>query len=77
MSLSKEAIEEFKKNYEKEFGEQISDSEACEKFLRLVDLLRAILKGAENAASGHKDQDNKDTGLSFVDEPYRNDKLKE
>lgn len=44
MSPSKETIEKFKKIYQEEFGEIISDAKAYEKFLRLTNLLRAILK---------------------------------
>lgn len=42
MELKKE-IEKFQKIYFEEFGEKISKEDAYEKFLRLVNLLRAIL----------------------------------
>ena len=44
MRLSKKTIREFKKIYYEEFGEKITTKEAHEKFLRLINLLRAILK---------------------------------
>jgi len=44
MRLSKKAIKDFKKIYKEEFGDNLNDKEACEKFLRLVNLLRVILK---------------------------------
>ncbi|MFH2069120.1 MAG: hypothetical protein ABII89_06650 [Candidatus Omnitrophota bacterium] len=43
MKPSDETIEEFRKNYLEEFREEISKQEAYDKFLRLVNLLRAIL----------------------------------
>lgn len=52
MRLSKNAIKEFKEIYYEEFGEKISTKEACEKFSRLINLLRPILK-----APSKKDQD--------------------
>ena len=42
MMISDEYIEEFQKIYEKEFGEKISHKEAYDKFLRLVNFMRAI-----------------------------------
>jgi len=62
MRLSKKAIEEFKEIYEKEFGEKITNSEAYDKFLRLVNLLRTILK-----TSSKKDQDVETPGPSSFD----------
>ncbi len=44
MSLSKEAIEEFKEIYRQEFGEEISDQTALELALNLLNLFRAIYK---------------------------------
>jgi hypothetical protein len=72
MRLSKEAIEEFKEIYQKEFGESITDAQACEKFYRLVNLLRTILKKPTK-----KDQDHESPGPSLFDEHFKNDKLKE
>jgi len=72
MMLSKEAIKEFKEAYFKEFGERITDVEACEKFLRLVNLLRAILK--QPATKGQRSDS---SGPLSVDERYKNAKLKE
>ena len=72
MRLSKEVIEKFRKSYEKEFGEKITHTEAYEKFLRLVNLLRAILK-----VPIKKDQDHESSGLSLFDDDFKNGKLKE
>ena len=44
MQLSKEAIEEFKRIYKTEFGEEISDREATEKAIRLINLIRVIYR---------------------------------
>ncbi|MFA5386187.1 MAG: hypothetical protein WC297_00690 [Candidatus Paceibacterota bacterium] len=43
MKPSDETIEEFRKNYFEEFGEEISKEEAYKKFLRVVNILRVIL----------------------------------
>jgi len=44
MSLSKEAIEEFKEIYRQEFGEEISDQKALELALNLLNLFKVIYK---------------------------------
>lgn len=44
MPLSKEAIEEFKEIYKKEFGEEISDQEALEKATKLLRLIEIVYK---------------------------------
>jgi len=44
MQLSKEALEEFKRIYEAEFEEKISDQEATEKATRLINLMRVIYR---------------------------------
>lgn len=44
MRLSKKVVQEFREIYCEEFGERITEKEAHNKFLRLVNLLRAILK---------------------------------
>jgi hypothetical protein len=44
MQLSKEAVEEFKRIYKVEFGEEISDREATEKAIRLINLMRVIYR---------------------------------
>ena len=44
MNLSKEAIEEYKQIYKKEFGEEISDQEAYEQGSRLIRLLETLYK---------------------------------
>lgn len=72
MRLSEKAIKEFKEIYESEFGEKITDSQACEKFHRLVNILRTILK-----VPIKKDQDHESAGPSFFDEHLKNGKLKE
>ena len=72
MRLSKEAIEEFRKVYKEEFAEKITDREACEKFLRLVNLLRAILKVPTKRDPAHKFP-----GPSLFDDDFKNGKLKE
>jgi hypothetical protein len=72
MNPKKETIEEFKKMYQEEFGEEISDTQAYEKFLGLVNLLRAILK-----VPTRKDPDHKSPGPSLFDDDFKNGKLKE
>jgi len=44
MPLSKEVIEEYKKIYKKEFGEEISDEEAHEQGGRLLRLSKTIYR---------------------------------
>jgi hypothetical protein len=44
MRLSKEAIEEFKEIYEKEFGKSISDEEAQEMGRNLLSLFKIIYR---------------------------------
>lgn len=44
MEPTDEFIEKFQKLYFEEFAEEISKGEAYEKFLRLVNLLRVILR---------------------------------
>ncbi len=72
MSPNKETIEKFKRIYQEEFGETISDTQAYEKFLRLVNLLRVILKEPPSDSS---------IGISpkpiLFDDDFKNDKLKE
>lgn len=43
MILPPEDIREFKEVYRQEFGESLSDEEAYEKLLRLINFLRAAL----------------------------------
>jgi hypothetical protein len=54
--LSKQAVDEFKALYKKEFGEELSDSEAHEKGLRLINLIKAVYKPIPKI---HKDDDSK------------------
>ena len=42
--ISKESLEEFKKIYKKEFGEEISDQEAFERATNLLNLYRILYK---------------------------------
>ena len=72
MKPSNETIEKFQNIYFEEFKEEISREEAYEKFLRLVNLLRVILRPSK------KGQDTKhpDSLLSEFDELPRNDKIK-
>jgi hypothetical protein len=72
MKPSKETIENFKKIYQDEFGQTISDSQAYEKFLRLVNLLKVVLK--EPSPNGRKSDM---ISLRLFDEHLNNDKLKE
>jgi len=44
MIPSKEAIEEFKEIYKKEFGEELSDQDATERATKLLNLMEAIYK---------------------------------
>ena len=45
MKPDPETINKFKAIYEEEFGEELSDDAAFEKFLRLVNALRVIVYG--------------------------------
>ena len=42
--ISKEALEEFKTIWKKEFGEEISDEKALDKATRLLNLFKAVYK---------------------------------
>lgn len=44
MQISQETIEEFKKIYQEEFGETISDAEALEMSQRLISLFEIIYR---------------------------------
>jgi aldehyde:ferredoxin oxidoreductase len=44
MQFSKEWIEKYKRIYKEEFGEEITDQEAYNQGLRLVNLLRVVMK---------------------------------
>ncbi len=44
MQPSNEKIEEYRKAYAEEFGEEISPEEACEQLMNLVELLEVISK---------------------------------
>jgi hypothetical protein len=44
MKISEEHLEEFRKAYEKEFNEEITREQAFQKFTRLTNFLRAIMK---------------------------------
>lgn len=45
MKPSREVLDRFKKIYREEFGEELTDKAAFEKFLRLVNVLRVIIYG--------------------------------
>lgn len=62
MKPSNETIEKFKRIYFEEFGEEISKEEAYEKFRRLVNLLRVILRPSDSSSLK-------------VDQTYQDDKL--
>ena len=71
MRPNKETIEEFKKIYQDEFEEKITDRQAYEKFLRLVNLLRVVLKEPSPNAR------NNISVARLFDDDFKNDKLKE
>ncbi len=48
MKPSDEVIEKFQRIYFEEFGEDISGKEAYEKFLRLINFLRVLLRPSSN-----------------------------
>ncbi len=50
MSLDKSAIKEFKKNYEKKFGQKISDQRALKLATNLINLYKAIYKSDRKQA---------------------------
>ncbi len=58
MKPSDEIIEKFRRIYFEEFGEEISGKEAYEKFLRLVNFLRVLVR-----PPSQRDRDSKDSGL--------------
>ena len=45
MKPSQEVLDRFKKIYHEEFGEELTDKAAFEKFLRLINVLRVIAYG--------------------------------
>ncbi len=49
MKPSNEIIEQFQRVYFEEFGEKITKEEAYEKFLRVVNFLRVILRQPSQA----------------------------
>jgi len=71
MRPNKETIEEFKKIYQDEFEEKITDRQAYEKFLRLVNLLRVVLKEPSPNAR------NNISVARLFDDDFKNDTLKE
>jgi hypothetical protein len=71
MKPSKEIIENFQKIYFEEFGEEITKEESYEKFLRLVNLLRVVLKEPSPNAR------NNISAARLFDDDFINDKLKE
>jgi len=73
MKPSDEFIEKFQKIYLEEFGQETSREEAYEKFLRLVNFLRVILR-----RQSQKDQESKSAPpfSSEFDQILNNDKMK-
>lgn len=74
MKPSDGIIEKFQGLYFEELGEELSREEASEKFLRLVNLLKVILR-----PTSQKDQEVRDfNSFPFeFDQASKNDKLKE
>lgn len=72
MKPSDELIEKFRQTYIREFGEVITRQQAYEKFLRLANLLRVILRPRSQ-------QRPKDNPLGFTipgfDQTSENDKM--
>ena len=56
MKPSQETIEQFRKAYQEEFGEEITAEEAYEKFLRVVNFLRVLFHPMPNRTNGSVDQ---------------------
>ena len=52
MKPNDELIERFRQRYQQEFNEEISRQQAYEKFLRMVNLLRVILRPNSNRNPG-------------------------
>lgn len=52
MKPSQEVLDKFKRIYHEEFGEELTDQAAFEKFLRLVNALRVIIYGRLDMAEG-------------------------
>ncbi len=48
LMISKKALEEFKKIYKAEFGEELSASEAMEKSTRFLNLMKVIMRPIPN-----------------------------
>ena len=67
-------IDKFQQAYFEEFREEISKKEAFEKFLRLVNFLRVILRPASGKEQGSRHPAPVSSGF---DQRFENDKLKE
>lgn len=65
MQFSKEWIEKYKRIYKEEFGEEITDQEAYNQGLRLVNLLRVVMK----KELGEKDVNQSDNQSDSLDSP--------
>lgn len=44
MEIDYKTIEQFQKDYFIEFGEKISKEEACERFIRFINLMKVVYK---------------------------------
>ena len=73
MKPSDDTIEQFQRIYFEEFGEEISKEQAYEKFLRLVNLLRVIIRPSSSENRNGEDRDLSSFGF---DEMSKVDKLK-
>ncbi len=56
MKPSNEIIEKFQKIYLEEFGEEISWETAYDKFLKLVNLLRTVIKTGDDPSGFDQDR---------------------
>ena len=71
MALSKEAIEEYKQIYKKNFGKEISDEEAREQGENLIALFRVICRPIPGKDYGIKNEPESQSGT------FDNPKFKE
>jgi hypothetical protein len=65
MSLSKKAIEEFEEIYKKEFGEEISDTQARDMVENLIELFKIIYRPLLGNKKRAIQSDGKKIDLSF------------
>ncbi len=55
MRISKEALEEYKAIYKKEFGKDISDKEALKQAIRLLTLMKIIYRPIKQDTDNFKE----------------------